>query len=178
MFEMNKNELREVPIKNYVILLGVILGSFLLLYYFYKWFDTYEESRLNMRIMDSYMQVINYNEIDDYVTENPDTVIYVSVLQNKEIREFEKLFKQKYRDKLISTKMLYLDITELSDSEKNSLATKYYYNNLSIVDVPCLLVFNNGVVDAIYSVKDNNYNIDSFLMYVNQINYEKDDLND
>lgn len=175
---MKKDNLREVPLKNYVILLGVILGSFLILFYFYKWFDTYEESRLNMRIMDSYMQVINYNEIDDYVTENPNTVIYVSVLQNKEIREFEKLMKQKYRDKLIETKILYLDITELNDKEKQELANSYYYNNLSIVDVPCLLVFNNGVVEAIYSVKDSGYNIDNFLMYVNQINYEMDDLND
>ena len=175
---MKKDKLREVPLKNYVILLGVILGSFLILFYFYKWFDTYEESRLNMRIMDSYMQVINYNEIDDYVTENPNTVIYVSVLQNKEIREFEKLMKQKYRDKLIETKILYLDITELNDKEKQELASNYYYNNLSIVDVPCLLVFNNGVVEGIYSVKDSGYNIDNFLMYVNQINYEMDDLND
>lgn len=175
---MKKEGLREVPVKNYVILLVVLFGSFLLLYYFYKWFDTYEESRLNMRIMDSYMQVINNNEIDDYLTENPDSIIYVSVLQNKEIREFEKLVKQKYREKLIDKEILYLDITELNDDEKRELANKYYYNNLSIVDVPCLLVFNEGNVEAIYSVKDNNYNIDSFVMYVNQIKLETGDLND
>lgn len=175
---MKKEELREVPVKNYVILLGVILGSLLLLYYFYKWFDTYEESRLNMRIMDSYMQVINNNEIDDYLTENPDSIIYVSVLQNKEIREFEKLVKQKYREKLIEKDILYLDITELNDDAKIKLANKYYYNNLSIVDVPCLLVFNDGVVEAIYSVKDNNYDIDSFVMYINQVKLENGDLSD
>lgn len=175
---MKKDGLRVVPVKNYVILFGVMIGSFLLLYYFYKWFDTYEESKLNMRILDSYMQVINHNEIDDYVTENPDTVIYVSILQDKEIREFEKLVKQKYRDKLIEKEILYLDMTNVSEKDMVMLKNKYYYNNLSIGDMPCLLVFNDGVVNAIYSVESNNYNIDSFLMYVNQINYEMDDLDD
>lgn len=175
---MKKDGLRVVPVKNYVILFGVMIGSFLLLYYFYKWFDTYEESKLNMRILDSYMQVINHNEIDDYVTENPDTVIYVSILQDKEIREFEKLVKQKYRDKLIEKEILYLDMTNVSEKDMVMLKNKYYYNNLSIGDMPCLLVFNDGIVNAIYSVESNNYNIDSFLMYVNQINYEMDDLDD
>ena len=175
---MKKDGLRVVPVKNYVILFGVMIGSFLLLYYFYKWFDTYEESKLNMRILDSYMQVINHNEMDDYVTENPDTVIYVSILQDKEIREFEKLVKQKYRDKLIEKEILYLDMTNVSEKDMVMLKNKYYYNNLSIGDMPCLLVFNDGVVNAIYSVESNNYNIDSFLMYVNQINYEMDDLDD
>lgn len=175
---MKKEELRRIPGKNYVILLCVLIGSFLLLFYFYKWFDTYEESKLNMRILDSYMQVINHNEIDDYVIENPDAIIYVSVLQNNEIRDFEKLVKQKYRDRLIEKDILYLDMTGLNEMDINNLQNKYYYNSLSISDVPCLLVFKDGVVDAIYSVRDNNYNIDSFLMYVNQINYEVDDLND
>jgi len=175
---MKKTELREIPVKNYFILLVVLFGSFLLLYYFYKWFDMYEESILNRRILDSYMQVINYNELDDYLVENPDTIMYVSVLQNKEIREFEKLVKQKYRDKLIENRILYLDITELSYSERNSLANKYYYNNLNIIDVPCVVVFNDGEINAIYSVSGNDYDIDKFVMYVNQIDYEMDDLND
>jgi len=175
---MKKTELRNVPVRNYVILLGVLLGSFLLVYYFYKWFDTYEESILNRRILDSYMQVINYNELDNYLVENPDTMLYVSVLQNKEIREFEKLVKQKYRDKLIENDILYLDITDLNDNEKNQLVMKYYYNNLNIMDVPCVIVFNDGEIESIYSVKGNNYNIEEFVMYVNQINYEMDDLND
>jgi len=124
------------------------------------------------------MQVINYNELDNYLVENPDTMLYVSVLQNKEIREFEKLVKQKYRDKLIENDILYLDITDLNDNEKNQLVMKYYYNNLNIMDVPCVIVFNDGEIESIYSVKGNNYNIEEFVMYVNQINYEMDDLND
>jgi len=175
---MKKEDLRVVPFKNYIILLGVLAGSFLLLYYFYIWFDAYEENKLNRRILDNYMQIINYNELDNYLVENPDTILYVSVLQDEKIREFEKLVKKKYREKLIDRDILYLDITTLSDVERNNLRSRYYYNNLDILSVPCVVVFNNGIIDAIYSVGGNGYDIDKFVMYINQINYEMGDLND
>ncbi len=175
---MEKKKLREVPTKNYLILFLVLLFSGLLIYYFYMWYDRYEETKLNRRILDRYMEVVNYNELDNYLVENPDTILYVSVLQDEKIREFEKLVKEKYRDKLISQNLIYLDITELSSSEKNELVNTYRYNNLNAGDVPVVIVFDEGNVTSIYSAKANDYNIDSFLMYVNQINYGDDDLND
>ena len=69
-------------------------------------------------------------------------------------------------------------MTNVSKENINILKNKYYYNNLSIGNIPCLLVFNNGMIDSIYSVRDNNYDIEKFFRYVNQINYEMDDLND
>ena len=84
---MKKEELRTIPTKNYIILGVVILVSILLLYYLYLWFDNYNETKLNMPILDKYMEVINYNELSDYLVENPDAIIYVSVLENSNIRE-------------------------------------------------------------------------------------------
>ena len=86
---MNK-EKRVIPFKNYIILLVIIVVSLLLVRYFYMWFDAYNDTKLNMPILDKYMEVINYNELDNYLIENPNTIIYVSVLENSEIRDFEK----------------------------------------------------------------------------------------
>ena len=86
-----KEELRKVPVKNYIILGIVITVTMLVLYYFYMWVDVYKESKINIPIMDKYMTVINYNELDNYLVENPNTILYVSVLDNEEIRTFEKL---------------------------------------------------------------------------------------
>ena len=41
---MKKDELRKVPVKNYVILGVVIVVTMLILYYFYLWVDVYKES--------------------------------------------------------------------------------------------------------------------------------------
>ena len=59
---------KEVSVKNYIYLALIILVSLLLLFYFYLWHLTYVEGKLNNSIMDIYLQVINYNELSNYIT--------------------------------------------------------------------------------------------------------------
>lgn len=175
---MSKDILRKVPKKNYVILGGVIFVTVLLLYYFYMWVDVYKESKINIPIMDKYMSVINYNEFDNYIVENPNTIVYVSVLENEDIRDFEKKLKNKYKNNEIVNEILYMNITDdIKNKEiKEDMISRYSVNKLSIVDVPCVLVFNNGVLSSIYGIKDNGYNVNSFVSYVNGLMLEGDDI--
>ncbi len=173
---MNENK-RIIPIKNYFILAFILIVTFLLLFYFYLWFDKYEETLLSKRILDKYMLVININELDDYLIENPDTILYVSELNNEKIREFEKLLKSKYKNDEMDRNILYLDITNISERDKIYLKGKYYFNDLDILSVPCLLVFKGGNIHYIYSISDN-YSIDDFINYVNQIDLDEVDNND
>ena len=96
-----KEELRVIPKKNYFILGVVLLLTVLAVYYFYMWNKAYNESKINEPVLDKYMTVINYNELEDYLIENPDTIIYTSILEDKDIRSFENRFKNYIRnDKL------------------------------------------------------------------------------
>lgn len=175
---MKNDGLRKIPKKNYIILGVVILVTILILYYFYMWVDAYKESKINIPIMDKYMSVINYNEFSDYIVENPNTIVYVSVLENEEIREFEKKFKNKYKSNLVEKEVLYMNITdEINDKNTNQdMSLKYSINNLNITNVPCVLVFEDSELKSIYSLEDNDYNIDRFIMYLNNIKLESDDI--
>ena len=82
---MANDKLRSVPKKNYFILGIIIIVSLLLLYYMHMWSLAYNETKLNMPILDKYLEVINYNELDNYLVEMPNTVIYVSVLEDENI---------------------------------------------------------------------------------------------
>ena len=172
------NNLRKIPVKNYVILGVVIFITLLILYYFYMWVDVYKESKINIPIMDKYMRVINYNEFSDYLIENPDTIVYVSILEDEKIREFEKKFKDKYRDNEIENEILYMNITDdiKNKNIKDEMVLKYFVNSLNMTDVPCILVFSDGKISSIYSVSDNDYDIDRFTIYLNNIELERDDL--
>ena len=173
---MKNDGLRKIPTKNYIILGVVILLTLLILYYFYMWVDVYKESKINIPIMDKYMTVINYNELDNYVVENPNTIVYVSVLEDDRIREFEKQFKNKYRNNEIENDVLYMNITDdiRNTNIKEDMDDRYVLNDLSITDVPCVLVFNDGLLKSIYSVSDNNYDIERFTIYLNNIDMESD----
>ena len=172
---MKREAFREIPIKNYIILGVVLFITMLILYYFYCWVDVYKESKINIPILDKYMTVINYNELDNYIVENPDTIVYVSVLEDEKIREFEKDFKNKYREKEIDNEILYMNITEDVKNKdiKDDMIGKFSINGL---DVPFVLVFGDGKLNSIYSISDNDYDIDRFLVYISNIKLERDDI--
>ena len=165
---MKKNNGREIPLKNYIILGLVILLTLGLVYYFYLWYITYEESKLNETIMDRYLEVINYNELNDYIVENRNAMIYTSVLEDNDIRKFEIKFKNIVVKNALKDKILYMDMTDIfKDKIKyTELRNSYQINNYNITNVPCILVFKDAKLVDIYSIKDNNYNTDNVLNYI------------
>lgn len=165
---MKKNNGREIPLKNYIILGLVILLTLGLVYYFYLWYITYEESKLNETIMDRYLEVINYNELNDYIVENRNAMIYTSVLEDNNIRKFEIKFKNIVVKNALKDKILYMDMTDIfKDKIKyTELRNSYQINKYNITNVPCILVFKDAKLVDIYSIKDNDYNTDNVLNYI------------
>ena len=67
---------RKISLKNYILLAVTLIITIVLVIYFYMWKKTYEENKINSVVMDKYIQEINYNELNDYLIENKNTVIY------------------------------------------------------------------------------------------------------
>ena len=174
---MDNEKLRVIPKKNYLILGIIIIITILLVYYMYMWSVTYNETKLNIPILDKYMEVINYNELDDYLVEMPNTVIYVSILENSEIREFEKKFKNVVKNNKLNMNVLYMDITDdiKNNIIKNEMDMKYTIGNKKMSDVPSVVVIENGVLRDIYSIKDNNYDQNEVMSFINKIKFKSED---
>ena len=52
-------------------------------------------------------------------------------------------------------------------------------NSLKITDVPAILVFENGSLKSIYSISDNDYDVERVKTYINNIKFnDGDNLND
>ena len=170
---MKKEELRVIPKKNYIILGIILIISFLLIYYLYMWVDAYNETKLNKPILDKYMEVINYNELDDYIVESPNAIIYVSALENKEIREFEKKFKSLLKTNKIVNEVLYMDITEELKNKKivEDFSNRYYINGLSVNKLPLVLIIDNGNLKMVYDVRNNNFDIQMFEYFINNVSF-------
>ncbi len=167
---------KNIPLKNYIILAVVLILSIILVIYFYMWYNAYEESKLNTMIMDKYLQVINYNELNNYLVENKDAVIYSSVLEDQKIRDFEKKFKNIIIKNSLNNDILYLDLTEeLKDKNiTKDIKETYNINNQDIANTPSIMIFKDGNLYSIYNIKDNNYNINNLVDYLE----EEDIIND
>ena len=112
--------------------------------------------------MNNYLTVINYNELDDYIIENKDAIIYVSVLGNKSINKFEEKFKNSIIDNNLKNDILYLDLTyENQDAAVNKLQIGKNY--------PYLVVYTNGKITDTYCIAKTNYNLQKTIKYLNRI---------
>ncbi len=168
MMSRKKEKLREVPMKNYIYLFLILLGSILVLIYAYIWYDTYKENQLNTSIMSNYLTIINYNELSDYITENKDAVLYVSVLGNNEINKFEEKFKNTILNNNLRDDILYLDLT---DENQNYVTEQLEIDN----DFPYLVVYTNGKITDTYSIKDTEYSTKKLEKYLTRIGVIEND---
>lgn len=162
MSNINKEKERIIPPKNYLYLALIIVFTMLLLLYILKWNKAYNESKLYTGILNNYLQVINYNELDDYIIENKDAVIYVSILGNEQIRDFEKKFKNTITNNNLRNKILYLDIT---NEDQRKVKNKLKIEN----DLPYLVVYTNGQITDTYSIPKVKYDTKKILKYLNRI---------
>jgi len=163
-----KDNGRIIPLKNYVYLGLVILFSFMVIFYFYMWYESYKDSLFQDSVVDDYLNLIQYNEIDDYIIENKDALIYVSVLGDEEVNKFEMKFINTIRDYSLREVMLYMNASEL---DKNAIDKKF--NNSG--DYPYIVVYTNGSVTDVYSISDKNYNTKKIIKYLNRIGVLSDD---
>ena len=148
-------KVKEISFKNYIILAVILIFTILLVVYLFNWQSIYQKNKLQEPILHKYLMVINYNELDDYLVENKEAIVYVSVLNDEKIRMFENKFKNLIIKNDLNNKVLYLNLTNESVE-----INKKYLSNLS--EVPTLIIFDEGKVVESYSIKDNNYDIKAF----------------
>ena len=162
MSSIKKEKRREIPQKNYIYLFLILLGSILFIIYACTWYETYNKNKLNTGIMNNYLTIINYNELEDYIIENKDAIIYVSILGDKNIHQFEEKFKNSILDNNLKNSILYLDIT----NENRETATK----KLQIEnEFPYLIVYTNGKITDTYSIPKTNYSTKKTIKYLHRI---------
>lgn len=161
---------KEIPLKNYILLSIVLILTIVVVIYFFLWKNTYEKSKLQTPILDEYLLVINYNELNNYLVENKDAIIYVSKLNNENIRLFENKFKNIINKNNLNNKILYLDLTEeLKENNIVKEINKKYGKEMT--EVPTIVIIKDGKISSSYNIKENGYNVKSLEKYL-----EKEDV--
>ena len=159
---LKKDKTKKIPVKNYIYLSIIVIASIFIIFYLYRWYDTYRESKLNISIMNNYLSVINYNELDDYIIENKNAIIYVSKLGDEKINKLEKSFKNMVLENDLRNSMLYLDVT----NDNFDIVKEKLQINTSL---PCIVVYTNGKITDVYSITNNNYDMKKLNKYLNRI---------
>lgn len=96
----------------------------------------------------SYLTEVKYDNIKEYILENPNAIVYVSNSSEDSSKEFENTFKKVIKDYNLENDIVYINIYELNTNNA-------FYNN-----APEILFYKDGVVsdaiscDALETYKD------------------------
>lgn len=139
--------MRKIPLKNYFILAAIILLSGIIVIYIanmYKNKKDYEKE-----IVMSFLKEIYAKDFDNYIIENPDSIIYVSDASNEEL---ETELKKYIIEKDYTQDIVYIDLNKINTDFVKTLKK---YSNLINDKIPDVLIVKNGkIVNTFFILED------------------------
>lgn len=147
---------REIPKKNYFFVGLISVVVVIVVLYLAKLYTTNNINR-ESSIMSNYLSNITIEELNNYLLENPDVVIYWDNKANIENTSFEKKLKKYIIKNDLQRKFVFVDTTEVTNSELKVIADKYLDKSLkdkrvNLKTMPNLLILVDGkIVDVLYT---------------------------
>lgn len=180
MVKKKNDDLKKVPLKNYLIALLVLIGGILLIVYIFEWYQVKETEKY----MESYLLKSNTitNSIDDVnlynqvIQEAPnDYFIIIGYSNDEQEYSFEKKLKAIIDDYELNDIVYYIDVTKLKEQD-NYLEIINNNLNVSIKNVPAIIFVKNRSIntDNIITKDENgNINLNNFEKILEIYEYEK-----
>ena len=144
---------RYVPLKNYLIVFGLAIGSILLVIYGFSWYKAYQKHLYSKSylVKNSIItkEINNKKEFDNVLNENGNEYfILISYTDSKDTYNMEKSLKKIINKYNLSDSFYYYNVTDIKD---NKDYLDEINNSLSIFDVkikqvPTIIYVNNNTV--------------------------------
>ena len=164
MLEINKK--KDIPKKNYFILGIILIISCILVYYINAWYSLYQYEKRGNSPITTYMEIINYNEVENYIEENSDAIIYISKSNNLKITKFEEDNEKLFKKLELNYNILYMDAKDVN----KDLKIKYNVN-----EYPTILFFKNKRLVNKYVLELDNINYNDIKNIIDYSNGENND---
>lgn len=151
---------KEIPYKNYIILILVFLMTILVTFYVRDWYNTTKVYYAQNSVMTKVVKEIKSEEISNYILENQRFILYVSSGQNSQIKDFEDEFKNLIQNLDISDDVLYMNLDGVNtgsfyDLLKNNYSSNAKLKNQIVSSDSSLYLFTDGkIVNVLNNVSD------------------------
>ncbi|MDD2469786.1 MAG: hypothetical protein PHI22_02495 [Bacilli bacterium] len=146
--------------KNLITMLCVCVITIMICLYALKWYDVYKENKLKTAIIADYIHELKKDEMTNYLSENPLSIIYFGVTSDEDCRIFEKQLKKFVADENLMEVMVYINVNELVGDDFNS-ELNVLYNTKSMREknkyfkgVPTIAVYNHTTLVDFVSGSD------------------------
>ena len=152
---------KSIPLKNYIIVVVIVLLVVLGSLYACSWYKTIKEYNLNKSVITDTVNKIELETLESYIVDNSNFIMYLSDSSDESIKSFEKKFKRYIKNNSLNSEILYLDIKDYD----NELVVETLLNyksknlkNLKNIPFPNLLIFENGKIEDILYLRKSSIN--------------------
>lgn len=160
---MAKANTKNIPRKNYVIVLCIILAVVLLTLYIFQWYKVSKEGKMASSYLIS-SKTITYeikdlDEIASIFSEAPEEYfVYISYVNSEEVYHLEKDLKSVIDDYHLKDNFYYFNATSMmkEDQYLDQINKAFGLKDQKISKLPTILYFKNGslVADGIVKRED------------------------
>lgn len=156
---------KNLNIKNYIILLVIMIITFLITFYILAWYKNYNDYKLGIPVLEDVVAEVKYQDLDAFLSERDVTVIYMCTVNENICRNFEKKFKSYIINNNLRDDIFYFNLNEYED--KSIFLSNFYkkYKSDSLIkkidDYPVIVVFNhNKIIDVLSSDAKSNITVE------------------
>lgn len=148
----NINNKKNLPIKSWLINIGVIVGIIFLVLYFYKWYEV----KTDEKYLKSYLvstgivnkEMNDISEISSVLSETPNNYfVYISYTKDKTIYDLEKELKPLIVEYDLTDSFYYINVTDIKEKDSNykvNVAKELNVDSNVLKTVPIILYFKDG----------------------------------
>lgn len=141
--------MNKIPVKNYIILGTILIISVIAVLYINDWFKT-AEKQLDKNDSMNFMKEIKTHELNNYITENPNFIIYIRSINNNN-NKFEKKLKKFIIDSELQKEFIYIKLEEFNMEEYTEFINKYKINDIIInLNESIIIIENQKIIDILY----------------------------
>lgn len=152
--------MRKIPRKNYYIVVLLIVITVLITLFLS---NLYKNRSRDFSLIYNYSNKITSDELDEYLLEMSDIIIYVADKYDNSNKKFEEKFKNKIDSLNLKDKLIYIDKSELNKKSLEKL-NKEYKIKINLENLPTIITIVDRKVTRLETVR-NDSDVNKILNY-------------
>ena len=147
---------KDIPLKNYIISLLIVVGVVLITFYVKKTYEMNVEASLSQSVLSRTVGEVKLDEIDTVLLEKADNYfIYLSYANDAKVYNFDKKIKNIIADYELQDNFYYVNLTdELDENILTSVNKKFNLKKGQIIELPAILFYQEGKLNKILTSCD------------------------
>lgn len=160
MKEKTLENKEKKTIRNYIITLLLFVVCCGLILYMRALYQVNQEEQKKIPVIDGFISEIYSEDLEHYILDNPNTVVYMCISNDEDCRTFEREFKKLLKKDEYNDRLVYLNLMDVDeDSFIESFNNKYINKTKLTKKYPAFVLFEDGKVKAILQEKNKKLDI-------------------